>query len=655
MTEQNYNFYEFGPFRLDAVEGVLIREGEPVRLTPKALKLLLVLVRRHHHLVEKDELIRLVWPDTVVEESNLSGNIHTLRQILGEGNNLDRYIETVPRRGYRFVAKVRPGGVESAPERTRSDVDTDSLLPKPSNQAVDAPKTHGENGEEMRGAALARGRLFKALAIVIFVTTLSFLAVYFWTLRASKPQPTPSIKSIAVLPLKNLSENEEDQYFADGFTEAMINELGKIAALRVISRTSVMQYRNAPKTIPEIARELKVDAVLEGSVLQSDDRVRITAQLIRAATDEQLWAESYERDLSDVLTLQREIARGVASEIKIKLTPQEQARLTRATAVNPLAHEAYLKGLFYLNKAINTPYTKEFEQLTQRSFDYFEQAIKLEPNYAAAHAALAGAYHWLASGSREEFYPKAKKAALTALALDDNLAEAHCALAFTLWRLNWDFTGAEREFRRAEELAPNSDNWGYAQFLSTLGRHDEAIQRFKRAQDVDPLTMPLKVSMAWALVDARQYDNAIAQFRSLLELAPNQFDAHRGLGMAHIFKGSIEEGIKECQKAQEIAGEEPVNKTSLGWAYAVGGRPREARMILSEMKSPTEHDYIPYAKIAMIHGALGEKDQAFAYLEKAYANVDEYLLWLKVDPRFDPLRSDRRFNDLVDRIGFPEN
>jgi TolB-like protein/DNA-binding winged helix-turn-helix (wHTH) protein len=639
MIEQNYNFYEFGPFRLDAVEGVLIRQGEPVHLTPKALKLLLVLVRRANHIVDKEELIRLVWPDTVVEESNLSGNIHTLRQILGEGNNSERYIETVPKRGYRFVAKVRPGRDEYTPEGTSSDVHSELSVP-----------THSAGASATSGAALRRTSVLKALGILILV---SFLAVYFWTWRAAKPEPAPAIRSIAVLPLKNLSEDGEDEYFADGFTEAMINELGKIAALRIISRTSVMQYKDAPKTIPEIARELNVDAVLEGSVLQSDERVRITAQLIRATTDEQLWAQSYERELDDVLELQREIARGIASEIRIKLTPQEQAHLTKAHTVDPAAHEAYLKGLFYWNRAINAPFTTEFEQLNKRSVDYFEQAIELEPNYAGAHAALANCYHWLASERKEEFYPKAKEAALKALALDDNLAAAHESLASIKWKLEWDFAGADREFKRAEELAPNSDKWGYAKFLSSLGRHDEGIQLFKRAQDLDPLTFPLKISTGWTYVDARQYNNAIAQFRSILELAPNQFEAHHGLGIALVFNGKVEEGIVECQKAVEL-GRETTYKANLAWAYAVGGKQRQARTILAELKGASKQAFGIDTKIAMIYGALGENDLAMAHLEEAYEKRDSYLLWLKVDPRLDPLRSDGRFSNLVRRIGFPE-
>ncbi len=640
MIEQDYKYYEFGPFRLDAVEGVLIRQGDPVHLTPKALKLLLVLVGRHNHIVEKDELIRLVWPDTVVEESNLTGNIHTLRQILGDGNGEERYIETVPKRGYRFIAKVRASRDDYTPENSSNAAGYTEVTVPTSSITAASP-----------GTALQRPRILKTLGILIIAFSVGVLAFYLWAWSSSKSETTPPIRSIAVLPLRNLSGDEEEEYFADGVTEAMINELGKIAALRVISRTSVMQYKDVRKTMPEIARELNVDAVLEGSILHSDDRVRITAQLIRAASDEQLWAQSYERELSDVLALQREIARGIASEIRVKLTPQEQAHLTSAHTVNPSAHEAYLKGLFYWNKAINTPFSSDCEQLHQRSFQYFEQAIREDPNYAAAHAALAGSYHWLASGGSEEFYPRAKDAALKALALDDNLAAAHAALAFIKWRLEWDFTGAEREFRRAEELAPNSDNWGYAQFLSSLGRYDEGIQRFKRAQNLDPLTMPLKINIGWTYVDARQYDNAIAQFQSILELEPDQFEAHRGLGTAQIFKGNIEEGIVECQEALKLAGETS-DKASLGWAYAVGGRHQEARMILAELKS-AENEPIQDTKLAMIYGALGEKDLGLARLESAFAKRDPLLLWLKVDPRFDPLRSDRRFTDLIQRIGFP--
>lgn len=413
----------------------------------------------------------------------------------------------------------------------------------------------------------------------------------------------------------------------------------------------MMQYKNAPKTMPEIARELNVDAVVEGSVLRSGDRVRITVQLIQATTEKLLWAESYERDLRDVLALQREIARGIAGEIRIKLTPQEQERLTTTHPINPAAYEAYLKGLSFFNQAIDSSQPSETERLHKKSFEHFEEAIKFDPNYALAYSGLAHSYNWLASSGFPQFYPKAKEVALKALALDDTLAQAHAALAFTIWRYERDFAGAEREFKKAQELAPNSGNWGYAQFLSTVGRHEEAIRKIRLAQDLDPRTMYLKVNVGWIYVDARQYDNAIAQFQGILELDPNRFEAHSGLGAAYVFKGMPELGIAEIQRALDLSADKSNLQVDLAWAYAMAGRRSDATMILDDLKDPSKQ--VPPWKLAMIYSALGEKDLAMAQLEKVYAKPDS-LLWLKVDPAFDGMRSDARFADLLRRIRFPE-
>jgi serine/threonine-protein kinase len=467
-----------------------------------------------------------------------------------------------------------------------------------------------------------------------------------------KTAGTP-IRSIAVLPLANLSGDPAQEYFADGMTEAVITELGKIDQLRVISRQSIMQYKAARKTTPEIARELNVDAVVQGSVLRADDRVRITAQLIRAQNDEHLWSESYERDLRDVLALQGELARGIASEIKIQLTPQEQARFANARAINPAAHDAYLKGLYWLNQAIDESRTEEVERLHHKSFEYFQQAIKLDPNYALAHSKLATSYHFLATSGFPEFYPKAKQSALNALALDDRSAEAHGEVAYSMWRYEWDFAGAEKEFKRFEELASNRGSWGFAQFLSTIGKHEEAIRQIRLAQNMDPLILLLKVHVGWTYLDARQYDQAIAQFRTVLELEPNNLEAHRGLGAAYVLKGMHQEGIAECQRALDLS-RGTDEKAILAWANAMAGKRDLAIKLLNDLKDPSHVASISHERLAMIYGALGERDLGMAHLERAYARRSEGLLWLKVNPAFDGLRSDPRFSDLLRRIGLPE-
>lgn len=650
MNQKDHHFYEFGPFSLDVTEGVLLRGGEPVRLTPKAFTLLLVLVRNSGHILDKDELMKEVWPNVVVEETNLAGNIYALRQVLGEGRDEDRYIETIPKRGYRFIARVREVPEDSADrileehqtfvEGVRESGDSKALLAGAATRQAERPTT--------------RRPLRQVLIVGVILGGLAAAGLFYWILGRAKPADgNLRVGSIAVLPLKNLSGDPEQEYFADGMTEAMINELAKIGSLRVISRTSTMQYKDTRKTAPEIARELNVDGVVEGSVMRSGDRIRITAQLIRGATDEHLWAESYDRDLRDVLALQREIARGIAGEIKIKLTPQEQQSLATTPAINPSAHEAYLKGLYYRNQAINTPHPKEEERLLKKSLEYSEQAIKFDPSYALAYSSLARSYHWLASGDFPQFYPNAKEAALKALALDDTLAEAHGALAYTIWRHEWDFAGAEREFKKADELVPNSYSWGYAQFLSTIGKHDEALRKMEIAQDLDPLTLPLKISLAWTYVFARQYDQAIAQFRGILELNPNQFDAHSGLGMAYMLKGMNEEGIAELQKVLDFSGGMHGRK-DLAWAYAMAGRRSDAIKILDDLKDPSKQKSGSHLNLAIIYGALGEKELGLAQLEVAYTKREQEILWLKVEPQFDGLRSDPRFDDLLRRIGFPQ-
>jgi TolB-like protein/DNA-binding winged helix-turn-helix (wHTH) protein len=646
MNQKEHNFYEFGPFSLDVTEGVLLRGSEPVRLTPKAFKLLLVLVQNSGHILDKDELMKEVWPNVVVEETNLAGNIYALRQVLGEGNDEERYIETIPKRGYRFVARVREVPDKSPVTRTQG-LERSISESASSKGSVEAPPIGVDRPAKQRS-------LSRVLLVGVILFALTGAAFYSWKSgRSRAPDHNVAVKSIAVLPLKNFSGDPAQEYFADGMTEAMINELAKIGSLKVISRTSTMQYKDTRKTTPEIARELNVDAVVEGSVMRSGDRVRITAQLIRAATDEHLWAESYDRDLSDVLALQREIARGIAGEIKIKLTPQEQQRLATTPPTNPSAHEAYLKGLYYWNQAINTPQPNEYDRLLKKSLESYEQAIKFDPNYALAYSSLATSYHWLASENSPQFYPNAKEAALKALALDDTLGQAHGALAYTIWRHEWDFAGAEREFKKADELTPNSYIWGYAQFLSTIGRHDEAIRKMKIAQDLDPLTMPVKIGAGRTYFQARQYDQAIAQFRRILELNPNQFDAHPGLGAAYMLKGMNEEGIAEFQRVLDLSGGMYAKK-DLAWAYAMAGRRNDAFKILDDLKDPSKQKSGSHLNLAIIYGALGEKELGLAQLEVAYTKREQEILWLKVEPQFDGLRSDPRFDDLLRRIGFPQ-
>ncbi len=520
-------------------------------------------------------------------------------------------------------------------------VDLRRLGAPTSLEVVPAPRRLGTR----RGAVLVAG-----IGLVAILAMLFGLNVRGWRERLLGRAGTSRIRSLAVLPLANLSGDPEQEYFADGMTEALITELAQISALRVISRSSVMQYKGKQKPLPEIAKALNVDAVVEGSVQRAGKRVRITAQLVDARRDRHLWAQSYERDLSDILTLQDEVARAIATEIQVKLTPHEQTRLASARPVNPEAHEAYLLGRFYWN-------TRTQEGL-EKALAYFQQALEKDPHYAPAYAGMADYYSILPFYSRstpKEVFPKAKAAALKALEIDNTLAEAHAALAYTMAYYDWDWAGAEREFKRAIELNPNSNtaHQAYSRLLSVTGRPEEAQAEMQGAQELDPLSLLPLGNMAMLSYFGGQYDLAIKQLQRTLELDPNFPVAPWGMGLAYEQKGMYEEAIAAFQRAESIAGGSPNVAASLGHAYAVSGRRREAEKIIAELKEQSKKKYVSSYQIALIYAGLGEKNQAFAWLQKAYEERSTLLAYFEMDPRLAPLRSDPRFQDLLRRIGLP--
>ena len=454
------------------------------------------------------------------------------------------------------------------------------------------------------------------------------------------------IHSLAVLPLENLSRDPAEEYFADGMTEELTTQLAQISALRVISRTSVMQYKDAKKSLPEVAKELHVEAVVEGSVMRSGDRVRITAQLIQASTDKHLWAKSYEGDARDVLGLQQQVAHAIADEVKVQLTPQEQTRLSSSRPpVDPAAHEAYLKGS-YLNKGTGAQQRKAKE--------YFEEAIRIDPNYAPAYAGLAD-YYWSTLDLRpRDSMPKAKENALKALELDPDLTQAHTDLAAIRFYGDWDWAGAEKEFRRALELNPGDaeSHRAYSSFLVALGRTAEALAESRKAQDLDPLSISTQVTAGFVLYFARQYGEAIDQCRKVLDLDPNAAGAYDCLGSSYLAKGMYEQAITASQKASNLSGDDPPRLVGLGRAFAMAGRKPDAINVLGQLRRDSSHTYVPPYYFATIYAALGQSDEAFKWLENAVNERDLYLLWLKVDSAVDPLRRDPRFEELSTRIGF---
>jgi TolB-like protein len=482
----------------------------------------------------------------------------------------------------------------------------------------------------------------KWLRIGVSVAIVALLLIFFFPFSKS---PDLTIRSIAVLPLDNLSRDPEQEYFADGMTEALITDLAKISALRVISRTSVMLYKTRKKTIPEIAKELNVDAVVEGSVQRSGDRVRITAQLLHAPTDRHLWAESYERNLTDILALQSEVASAIVKEIRAKVTPEEEARLTSTRPVDKDAHDLYLRGNFFLHKSD--------EESMNRALDYFQKSIEKDRSYAPPYAGVAYAYATLADAylPPKDAYPKAKSAAVKALELDSTIAEARAALAFILGAYERDQLSSQREFRRAMEFNPNSVDvlWLSALYLGFRTGSAEAIAQADRAIALDPLNPFASWTKENVLLQARQYDEVIEQHKRTVELDPNFFYADSPVSRAYQEKGMLKEALDEYMKVQKLMPEQPLY--GLAVLYAHMGRQQEAKNILSDLMNESTKRYIAPTGPALVYIALGEKDLAFDWLDRAYEAHDTFLNGLKTDGRYDPIRSDPRYAVLVKKMG----
>jgi len=456
------------------------------------------------------------------------------------------------------------------------------------------------------------------------------------------------IESLAVLPLENMSRDTEQEYFADGLTEALITSLAKISALRVVSRTSAMQYKGVHKSLREIARELGVDGIVEGAVMRSGERVRISAQLIHASTDMHLWAESYDRDLRDILALQSQVASAIAREVEVKITPQEQAHLARTRPVEPEDYEAYLKGRYYWNKRTG--------EGVKKGTEYFQQAIEKDPTYAAAYAGLAdcaGIAGWWGFVSPDQGCGQAKVAARKALEIDETLADAHASLGWALLHYDWDDLASEREFQRAIQLNPSyaiAHQW-YGHTLICTGRFEEGFSEVKRAIQLDPLSLPIRVSYAGLLWLTRQDDQAIEQSKKALELDSNYAGLHWSLGLAYIGKGMYDSAIEELEKAATLSGGASKFIADLGYSYAIAGQRDVTLRILEQLQERSRQSYVNSYAIAQIHAALKDRDEAFRCLGNAYQERSFFMAYLKIDPLLQSLHSDSRFQDLLRRLG----
>jgi len=572
MKQHGSNFYEFGPFRIDRAERLLRSGSDVIPLPPKAVETLLFLLGSSGHVVEKEDLIKHIWPDTFVEEGTLTQNISLLRKVLRQ-NPRTQYIETISKRGYRFIAPVN----EIRPDESRA-------------------------------------------------------------------------RSLAVLPLANVSNDPTQDFFADGMTDELINHLMKIESLRVCSRTSAMTYKGVGRPISHIARELNVDWVVEGAVLHSGNRVRITARVIDGSNEQHVWAESYEREVRDVLELQSEVARAIAREIRVKVTARDEVRLAKTRPVDPEAYLTYLRGRYFWNKRTG-------ENL-RRAVDYFRQAIDQDPTYAPAHAGLADAYSLLGSTGYDvmpprEAMPLAKAAAQHALELDDTLGEAHASLANVTLSYEWDWARAEREFKRSIELNPNyatSHEW-YGHLLIAMGRFDEALTELKRALELDPLSVPCNLAIGFWYYCTRDFDQAIAQYRKTLELAPNMPMAFYELSMTYLNKECYGEALAEAERAQAFSGGQAASLLLLGRAHALLGHSAEACNELARLQEMSRKKYVPALYSAGLYASLDETDRTFDWFEKACDERSNYLIYLNVDPLLDNLRADPRFAKILRRVG----
>jgi len=665
LTDEAPGAVEFGRFRLLPDRRELRADGAAVALGGRAFDVLMVLTEARGALVTKDEIMARVWPDTVVEENNLVVPISALRRALGEGRD---FIQTVPGRGYRFIAEVRspvadPGGEAELEPGVARDASTSTLsnsLPTPVPGLLGRESELQKATQPRAGAVVLTNtrtsmkrpprplawRLSGVGLALVLAASLS--SVLYFRNQDFRNQASPKIRSIAVLPLESLSGDASQDYFADGMTDELITDLGQISALRVISRTSVMTYKHVRKLLPEIARELDVEAVVEGTVLRSDERVRITAQLIRAPAERHLWAQSFEGDLRDTLVLQKSVARAIAEQIQATLNQQEQAALAHSKMVNAEAYEAYLKGRYFWNKRTRDGLTKAIE--------YFKIGIEKNPRYAEAYSGLGDAY--ALSGdweygllSPDDAFPKAKAAVTKALALDDNLAEAHTSLAFILDLYDWDWGSAEAEYKRAIALNPGYatvHHW-YAWHLIVMGRNDEGIAELRKAESLDPLSLIISADLADALCIAHLYDESVRQSRKTLEMDPNFAIAHYQLGQAFAQKRTLDEAIGEFKRAIELSGNDDTFEANLAYAYATSGRKDEAIKIVNDLEDRQSQHSSTDASIAVVYLGLGDKDQAMIWLNKAYqARFNPSIL---VRPAFDSLRSDARFQDLLRRIG----
>jgi TolB-like protein/DNA-binding winged helix-turn-helix (wHTH) protein len=611
-------FIRFEPFEVDLRTRELRKAGVNLKLAGQPFQILSILLEQPGEVVTREEFQKRLWPDTFVDfDHNLNTAINKIREVLGDSAESPRFVETLPRRGYRFVAPVNGTGQAPAAEA----------------------KPTGRPGPGLRMASLG------ALAVIAMAAVLLGLNVGGWRDRIFARHVNPPVQALAVLPLANLSGDPEQEYFADGMTEALITELGKVSSPRVISRQSVMQYKGSKKPLQEIARELNVDAFLEGAVERSGDRVRVSIHLDRVSPERQIWANQYNRDIRDALGLQDEIARAITDEVQVKLTPQEQARLASSRPADSEAQDNYLQGRYFSNR--------HTERDLQTAVGYFKKAIEKDPGYALAYLGLAQAYFYLPNPrvpgqhSPVETVPLARAAVSKALELDPSLGEAHVALAWSLVQ-DWDWPDAEKEARLALTQNPNSADAHlvYSLYLSGMGRNDEAFAHMNYAIQLDPLNSDYKNQLGWTAYWARQYDLAINQFK----IGGDDF----GLTAAYLAAKMYREAIEVAKESIRQSGRDASRVGLLALAYGSAGRKHDAQKLIDELNEMSHHSYVAPAIFVGAYIGLGDHDKSLTWLERGYEEHDQWLYKIKVSPFFDSLRSEPRFQAVLRRMNFPQ-
>ena len=616
---------QFGVFELDLQQGELRKQGVKVKLQEQPLKILQLLLETPGQIVSREQLRAHVWSaNTFVEfDKGLYSAMARLRDVLGDTSDSPRFIETVARRGYRFIAPTTMSGPAPAKETV-----TESLAPVEKSEKFLLRRLL---------ASLLAGLLGGALLLMI-VLSFNIAGAREWLRSRSTP-----IRSLAVLPLENLSGDPQQEYFADGMTDELITNLARLGNLRVVSRTSIMRYKKISKPLAQVAEDLNVDAVVEGTVERAGNRVRIRVQLIRAATDQHLWAQTYDRELRDTLLLQSEAAGDIVREIQVTLTPPQRQRLAVARQVDPQAYEAYLKGLYFSNKRSGENF--------KRAIDYFQEAIARDPNYAAAYSGLSNAFvgQMFTGTPTGEVREKAAWAALKSIELDPDSPEAHDTLGGVHEFYDWDWPGAEKEYRRAIELNPNfaAGHQDLAIFLSLQGRFEAGLAEAQRAQDLDPLSPFIRTTYCLDLDMARQYQRAIEKCNEALELDPNFLHAHGNLAGIYESAGMYDRSLEEVQKAAAIGGESPERLASLGKIFMQGGITAVwHEQLRQKLKAGGNAD--PY-EVASLYAKLGDANRGFLWLQKTYEQHSPRMEEVKEEPTFDNLRSDARFQDFLRR------